>query len=115
MRVSELSLKIRSAGFVAVAIFVAGSLFLFHGCEPKTRATSRTAGRAVTATTLPSGGSWPAMPLSPVCASRSALDGPVSAPAGAVTVPAGDNSTVNFGLANTTYWLSAGIHTLGAV
>jgi hypothetical protein len=67
----------------------------------------------VTTTTLPSGGLWPATP-SPVCASRSALDGPVSAPAGAVTVPAGDSSTVNFGLADTTYWLSAGIPTLGA-
>jgi Periplasmic copper-binding protein (NosD) len=36
-----------------------------------------------------------------------------SAPAGAVTVPAGDNGSFNFGTPNTTYWFAPGTHTLG--
>jgi len=36
-----------------------------------------------------------------------------SAPSGAVTVPAGDNSSFNFSNQNTTYWFAAGTHTLG--
>lgn len=36
-----------------------------------------------------------------------------SAPAGSVTVPAGDNSSVNFSTPNTTYWFAPGTHTLG--
>ena len=36
-----------------------------------------------------------------------------SAPQGAVTVPAGDNSAVNFSSASTTYWFAPGTHTLG--
>ena len=36
-----------------------------------------------------------------------------SAPAGSVTVPAGDNSSFNFSAANTTYWFAPGTHTLG--
>ena len=36
-----------------------------------------------------------------------------SAPAGAVTVPAGNNASVDFGTPNTTYWFAPGTHTLG--
>jgi hypothetical protein len=36
-----------------------------------------------------------------------------SAPSGAVIVPAGDNSAVNFSTANTTYWFASGTHTIG--
>jgi hypothetical protein len=36
-----------------------------------------------------------------------------SAPAGSVTVPAGDNSSFTFNTANTTYWFAPGTHTLG--
>ena len=36
-----------------------------------------------------------------------------SAPAGAVTVPAGDNSSFNFSTPNKTYWFASGTHTLG--
>ena len=36
-----------------------------------------------------------------------------SAPAGAVTVPAGNNSSFNFSTPNTTYWFAPGTHTLG--
>ena len=37
-----------------------------------------------------------------------------SAPAGAVTVPAGNNSSFNFSTPNTTYWFAPGTHTLGS-
>ena len=51
----------------------------------------------------------------PVCGNKSVLGGgPVSAPAGAVTVPAGDNSAVDWGRSGTTYWFAPGTHTLGA-
>jgi hypothetical protein len=36
-----------------------------------------------------------------------------SAPAGAVTVPAGDNSSFGLETANTTYWFAPGTHTIG--
>ena len=51
----------------------------------------------------------------PVCGNKSVLGGgPVYAPAGAVTVPAGDNSAVDWGRSGTTYWFAPGTHTLGA-
>ena len=49
------------------------------------------------------------------------LQGPSSAPAGAVVVPAGDNSALTpnyanpgFSVPNTTFWFEPGVHTLGA-
>ena len=36
-----------------------------------------------------------------------------SAPAGSVTVPTGDNNSVNFSTPDTTYWFAPGTHTLG--
>lgn len=61
----------------------------------------------------------PSDPTSPpvtVCGNTGLLDGPSAAPAGAVTVPAGDNSTLfKYQLpANTTYYFAAGTHTLGS-
>ncbi|HEX2591328.1 MAG TPA: right-handed parallel beta-helix repeat-containing protein [Rhizomicrobium sp.] len=56
---------------------------------------------------------WPAQPPAPICGNKSILRGPAKAPAGAITVPAGDNSTVDFGVANATYWFAPGVHTLG--
>jgi parallel beta-helix repeat protein len=55
-----------------------------------------------------------------VCGSP-VLDGPNTPPAGAVVVPAGDNSALTpnyanpgFSVPNTTFWFAPGIHTLGA-
>ncbi|MFB4271578.1 right-handed parallel beta-helix repeat-containing protein [Nonomuraea sp. GTA35] len=48
-----------------------------------------------------------------VCGSSS-LNGPATPPPGAVVVPAGDNSGVNFRQANTTYYFETGTHTLEA-
>lgn len=57
---------------------------------------------------------WPAKPPARVCGNKSILDGgPVTAPRGAVKVPAGDNRHVNFGRPATTYWFAPGVHTLG--
>ena len=55
-------------------------------------------------------------PTSPqkVCGQSLLLNGPSAAPAGAVVVPAGDNSRIDFTQANTTFWFAAGTHTLGS-
>lgn len=56
---------------------------------------------------------WPDAPPARICTSKPWNNGPASAPAGAVAVPAGDNSTVNLSQDNTTYWFAPGVHTLG--
>ncbi|HKR81656.1 MAG TPA: right-handed parallel beta-helix repeat-containing protein [Candidatus Saccharimonadales bacterium] len=57
---------------------------------------------------------WPDTPPALVCGNTGLLNGLTSAPVGAVTVPAGNNSSVNFTLANTTYWFAPGTHTIGS-
>lgn len=58
--------------------------------------------------------SWPSAPPALVCGNASVLDqGPAAAPAGAIAVPAGDNSGIDFGRDDTTYWFAPGVHTLG--
>lgn len=57
---------------------------------------------------------WPTEPPARICGNQNILGGgPTEPPEGAVVVPAGDNSTVGFGQANTTYWFATGVHTLG--
>ena len=46
-------------------------------------------------------------------ATPSVLNGPASAPAGAIVVPAGNNSSVDLEQAGKTYWFAPGVHTLG--
>jgi hypothetical protein len=72
--------------------------------------------RAFDPDTSPSGPSSVAAPSSPPvtwCESGLPASPYTSAPAGAVTVPAGDDSAVNFSTADTTYWFAPGVHTLG--
>lgn len=58
--------------------------------------------------------SWPLSPPAQICGNNDILgDGPTSAPAGAITVPAGNNNGVNFQQTNKTYWFAPGVHTLG--
>src|SRR5258708_37258158 len=57
---------------------------------------------------------WPDSPPAEVCSNSSVLDGPSTAPSGAVTVAAGDDSSVNLDQANTTYWFAPGTHTLAS-
>ena len=49
-----------------------------------------------------------------ICGSSILNGGPSSPPGGAVSVPAGDNSGVDFTTPGTTYWFAAGTHTLGS-
>lgn len=58
-------------------------------------------------------GGWYTAPPAQICGSNVWDTGPASAPAGAITVPAGDNTGLNFGQINTTYWFAPGEHTLG--
>jgi len=55
----------------------------------------------------------PPVPSSEQVCGSSILNGPSSAPGGATTVPAGDNSAFSFS-ASTTYWFAAGTHTIGS-
>lgn len=68
-------------------------------------------GGAVVAVPMAEVTTYPTTPPAAVCGSSS-LDGPTTAPAGAVVVPAGDNSAVDFRQA-TTYYFETGVHTLG--
>lgn len=58
---------------------------------------------------------WPDTPADAavVCGTSMLNGGPASAPVGAVTVAAGDNSTVDFTTAGATYWFAPGTHKLG--
>jgi Right handed beta helix region len=49
-----------------------------------------------------------------ICGNAKVLNaGPAKPPAGAITVRAGNNSRVNWGKRNATYWFAPGVHTLG--
>ena len=56
---------------------------------------------------------WPAENPAAICGDTDLLAGPATAPTGAVTVPAGDNSSFNFNQPGATLWFEAGTHTLG--
>lgn len=56
---------------------------------------------------------WPDTPPAEICGNTSLLAGPSTAPAGAVVLPAGDNSAVNLEQTNKTYWFAPGVHTIG--
>ncbi|HEX6258480.1 MAG TPA: right-handed parallel beta-helix repeat-containing protein [Candidatus Saccharimonadales bacterium] len=58
-------------------------------------------------------GGWYVSAPAQICGSNVWKKGPVSAPAGATIVPAGDNTGFNFAQSNTTYWFAPGEHTLG--
>lgn len=77
-----------------------------------TTTTTTTPPPATTTTTAPREPAPPTGTAGKVCGTSS-LDGPSSAPSGAITVPAGDNSGVDFGKPATTYWFAPGTHTLG--
>jgi hypothetical protein len=48
-----------------------------------------------------------------ICGNSEELDNPSGAPEGAVTVPAGDNSSFNFNQPGATFWFEEGSHYLG--
>jgi hypothetical protein len=59
-------------------------------------------------------GTWPSTPPAQICGNSVLNGGPTSAPAGAITVPAGNNSSVNFTQNNKTFWFAPGVHYLGS-
>jgi hypothetical protein len=61
----------------------------------------------------PPSGSAPSSPPVTWCENGLPTSPYTSAPSGAVTVPAGDNSSFNFSNTDTTYWFAPGTHTLG--
>ncbi|MGO9341387.1 MAG: hypothetical protein ACLP6E_02530, partial [Acidimicrobiales bacterium] len=79
-----------------------------------TTAPTTTTTNPTTTTTSPGGGGGaPPTPPVEICGNQSVLAGPSGPPAGAVTVPAGNNASVTLNKANTTYWFAPGTHTLG--
>lgn len=56
---------------------------------------------------------YPVTPPATICDGPELLAGPPAALAGAVVVPAGDNSELDFSRPDTTYWFAPGVHTLG--
>jgi hypothetical protein len=74
-------------------------------------------GRSPAPAAGPASPSAPSAPTSPpvrVCGNDAILGGgPSSRPPGAVTVPAGDDSGVDWSQAHTTYWFAPGTHFLG--
>jgi Right handed beta helix region len=76
--------------------------------------TTATVNPTTSTTTLPaSSGSWPSSPPAKVCGNASLLSGPANAPAGAIIVSAGDNSSLDLSESGKTYWFAPGVHTLG--
>jgi len=59
------------------------------------------------------GGSFPTTPPAAICGNTSILTGPATAPTGAITVPAGNNSAVNWNQSGATFYFASGTHTLG--
>lgn len=57
---------------------------------------------------------WPTEPPARVCGNATLLDGPSTPPAGAITVLAGQHSTMSFRAAGATYWFAPGRHTFTA-
>jgi hypothetical protein len=78
--------------------------------------TTTTQASTTTTTTKPTGPPpGPGAPTEPpavICGNNSMLNGPATAPAGAVTLPAGNNGSL-VPSPNKTYWFAPGVHTLG--
>jgi hypothetical protein len=90
--------------YIAATALLAGFLTVFAVSGP-----------AVFKTPPASGSSAPSSPPITVCGNTALLSGPSSAPAGAVSVPAGDNASMFASTlpASATYWFATGTHTLG--
>jgi hypothetical protein len=103
----------RRVARVSLAAGVAGMLVALAACTGGTQTIKSNAVPPPAKTATSTGRQAPATPPAKVCGSKAILDGPATAPAGATTVPAGDNAYVNFAVPDTTYWFAPGIHTLG--
>jgi Right handed beta helix region len=99
----------------ACLVIVAGGLS-FLATRDSSPASTHQAATAATGAASASGASAPHVsPPTAVCGNKSILGGgPATAPAGAVTVPAGDDSSVNWNQPHTTFWFAPGVHTVGS-
>jgi hypothetical protein len=95
---------------VAVAVVVVVGL---AACTSSVHTIKSVAVQLHSPTATATGPHAPATPPAKVCGSNAILDGPATAPNGAITVPAGDNAGFNFRVPGSTYWFAPGIHTLG--
>jgi hypothetical protein len=97
----------------SVGILAVAAIILLVSTVTGPGATSPTASRPATIPFRPLFGSAPSSPPVRWCEAGLPASPYTSAPAGAVTVPAGDNSSFNFSTPDTTYWFAPGTHTLG--
>ena len=98
-------MRIRAVvGYVAAVALLGGGIAVFGFARPSALRTPAASGSLA-----------PSSPPVTVCGNATLLTGPATPPAGAVTVPAGDDSTVFSSTlpADTTYWFAPGTHTLG--
>jgi hypothetical protein len=103
---------------VSHAVAVTGVVVVTLAACSGSVGTMQSATDSSTATTAaePTTSSSPSAPKAPparVCGNEGTLDGPATAPRGAIQVPAGDNADFNFSQPGTTYWFAPGTHTLG--
>lgn len=116
------ALVVAVVGYTLAVTMASGS---FASIEPE--AGALTGGATVVADASASGGKavkfgsststaggWPSSPPAQICGNSNTLGGgPTSAPANAITVPAGNNSNINFTQASKIFWFAPGVHTLG--
>jgi Right handed beta helix region len=98
---------------VSVGILAVVGVILLVSTITGPGATSPTASQRAATSFRPPSGEAPSSPPVTWCESGLPTSPHTSAPAGAVTVPAGDNSSFTFNTPDTTYWFAPGTHTLG--
>jgi parallel beta helix pectate lyase-like protein len=109
--VAPAAITIVLATLVGLALY--GLVLLFHPKPTGPTAQGPASAPSSSASAHPSGARG-VSGIVHVCGNDAILGGgPSHAPRGAVTVPAGDNSGIGWGQANTTYWFAPGTHTLG--
>jgi len=97
----------------SVGILAVVAIILLVSTVTSPGATSPTASRPATIPFRPPFGAAPSSPPVTWCETGLPASPYTSAPAAAVTVPTGDNSSFNFSTPDTTYWFAPGIHKLG--
>ena len=119
MRKSSGLINRRSLPFIVGIPLVLLAGYIGLSIKPSGNAGSgvtKPSGQVGTGVIEPSGSASAGAPTSPPvtwCESGLPKSPYISAPRGAITVPAGDNSSFNFSAANTVYWFAPGIHTIG--
>jgi hypothetical protein len=102
---------VTGAVLVTLAACTGGGAAMQSAAGPP--APSQAGPAPATQPTTPAITAAPTDPPAKVCGSQAVLNGPATAPKGAIEVPAGDNADVGFNQAGTTYWFAPGVHTLG--